>query len=385
MRLLHTGDWHVGKTIRGRSRLDEFEAALARVVEIATAEEVDAVLVAGDIYDQRAAAADADALIFDTLLDLHALSIPVVAIPGNHDSPLRLAALAKLLARVGTTVVPKVRPPGEGGVIEVPSRDGSEAALVACIPFVSERRFADAAGLFADPASLIGDYDEKMGEILQAMATAFRADRVNVVMGHLFIDGALVGGGEREITVGRNYAVAPVRVPDGAGYVALGHIHRPQQMTGCPAPTYYSGSLLQLDFGEKDQQRQVNVVEVGARRPARVTPIAMEVGRKLVDLPPAMLEDLPEVAARAGDAYLRVTVLTEGPVPGIADQVRELLPNALDVHLSYERREDGDLRPSLRGLEPRAQFLSYYQNVQGADPADELMGAFDHVYEEAQG
>src|SRR5438093_7983302 len=131
MRFLHTGDWHVGKAIRGRSRMGEFEAALDQVVGIAVAEGVDAVLVAGDLYEHRSAPADADALVFDALLRLHSAGIPVVAIPGNHDSAPRMEAVAGLLRAVDVEMASRVLPPDEGGVVVVPSRDGSQEARVA--------------------------------------------------------------------------------------------------------------------------------------------------------------------------------------------------------------------------------------------------------------
>src|SRR5919201_6197052 len=111
MRFLHTADWHVGKSLRGRSRAEEFAAALGEVVGIARQENVDAVLVAGDLYEHRSPAPEADALVFEALVRLHEAGIPVVAIPGNHDSAPRLDALAKLLRPMGITVVPRVIPP----------------------------------------------------------------------------------------------------------------------------------------------------------------------------------------------------------------------------------------------------------------------------------
>lgn len=383
MRFLHTGDWHAGKTIRGRPRHDEFEAVLGEVVDIARSEEVDAVLVAGDIYDQRAVTAEADGLVFDTLLRLHAASIPVVAIPGNHDSAPRLEVLGRLLDRIGTTIVPRVARPEAGGMVEVPARDGSHSGAIYCVPFVAERRFGDAADLFADPAALSAGYDEKMGVIMRTMGEAFTPERVNVVMGHLFVDGARVGGGEREITIGRNYAVSPAHIPSKAAYVALGHIHRPQQMRGCPSPTYYSGSLLQLDFGEKDQDKVVYIVDAVPSKPAQVKAMALTGGRKLIDVPAATLDELQKRAGDFDDAFLRVAVKTEGPVPGLADRVREALPNALEVHLAYDRPERSGDVPLLRTLQPREQFLAYYESTHGAAPPRELLDAFDDVYEEA--
>ena len=379
MRLLHTADWHVGKAIRGRSRLDESAAVLGELTGIALDEGVDAVLVAGDIYEQRAAAPEADAIVFETFVRLSEAGIPVIVIPGNHDSALRFEALGKLLGPIGVTVVARVAPPDGGGVVQVPARDGSDAALIACIPFVPERRFGDAAALFDATEAWYQSYAHGMGELLAAMAGAFRPDRVNVALGHLFTDGALVGGGERELTIGMAYAVPPGRLPGTAQYVALGHVHRPQDIRAAPAPTRYAGSLLQLDFGERDQTKSVSIVDASPGRPAKVREVALTSGRRLLDLHGT----LDEVASRAGDvgdAFLRVFVTTDGPVPGIADRIRDDLPNALDVHLVYERAEaEGRVGAPVSSLAPRDQFLAYYRSQHGADPDQRLLESFDEV------
>ena len=379
MRLLHTADWHVGKAIRGRSRLAESAAALAEVTGIAVDEGVDAVLVAGDVYDQRAAAPEADAIVFETFVRLSEARIPVVVIPGNHDSALRFEALGKLLAPIGVTVVARVAPPDDGGVVEVPARDGSDAALIACIPFVPERRFGDAAALFDATEAWYRSYAHGMGELLAAMAGAFRPDRVNVALGHLFTDGALVGGGERELTIGMAYAVNPGRLPGTAQYVALGHVHKPQAIPAAPAPTRYAGSVLQLDFGERDQTKTVSIVDASPGRPAKVREVELTSGRRLLDLH-GTLDEVAAHAGDVGDAFLRVFVTTDGPVPGIADRIRDDLPNALDVHLVYERAEaEGRAGAPVSSLAPRDQFLAYYRSQHGADPDERLLESFDEV------
>ena len=379
MRLLHTADWHVGKAIRGRSRLAESAAALAEVTGIAVDEGVDAVLVAGDVYDQRAAAPEADAIVFETLVRLSEARIPVVVIPGNHDSALRFEALGKLLAPIGVTVVARVAPPDGGGVVEVPARDASDAALIACIPFVPERRFGDAAALFDATEGWYRSYADGMGELLAAMAGAFRPDRVNVVLGHLFTDGALVGGGERELTIGMAYAVSPGRLPGTAQYVALGHVHKPQAIPAAPSPTRYAGSVLQLDFGERDQTKSVSIVDASPGRPAKVREVELTSGRRLLDLH-GTLDEVAAHAGDVGDAFLRVFVSTDGPVPGIADRIRDDLPNALDVHLVYERANaEGRAGAPVSSLAPRDQFLAYYRSQHGADPDERLLESFDEV------
>jgi DNA repair protein SbcD/Mre11 len=380
VRFLHTGDWHVGKAIRGRSRMDEHAAALDEVVDIAVERGVDAVLVAGDVYEHRAPSPDADAVVFDALLRLNDAGIRVVVIPGNHDSALRLEAFGRLLRPLGIETVARVVPPDRGGIVRVASRDGAEIGEVAAVPFVPERRFGDAASLFDATETWFASYAQGMGELLSAMASGFTPDRPSIVLAHLFTDGALVnkGGGEREITIGMAYAVPPSRLPGAVSYVALGHVHLPQAVKGSPAPARFAGSLLQLDFGEAGQRKSVSIVDVAAGKPARIEEVHLAAGRELRDVR-GPLDAVLDRGARAGDAFLRVFVETDGPVPGVADRIRDELPNAIDVFLVYERRDvPPDVEP-VSSLHPRDQFVAYYRSQHGAKPADELLDAFDEA------
>src|SRR6476646_8645006 len=119
MRILHTADWHVGKTLRRRQRLDEVERVLAEVVEIAREEAVDVTLVCGDVFDHFAPSAEAERIVYATLLELHAAGGTVVVIPGNHDNAKRFGAIEALSRAAGIIVVPEVRRPQAGGVVEL--------------------------------------------------------------------------------------------------------------------------------------------------------------------------------------------------------------------------------------------------------------------------
>ncbi|MDQ3878888.1 MAG: exonuclease subunit SbcD, partial [Actinomycetota bacterium] len=312
MRFLHTADWHVGRTIRGRSRIDEFDKSLRQVVEIARGESVDCVLVAGDLHDQRAVTADADRLIFETFIQLYEAGIPVVVIPGNHDSAARLAAFAPLLERIATHAVPKMRHPDHGGAVKVTSRDGSEIANIACLPFVSPRRFLDGTSEFENLAAGYVNFDEGMGHLFDHFEEAFKPAEVNVVLGHLFVAGAQPSGTEREVTIGADYAVSAARLPATANYIALGHIHKAQKVKGAAADARYSGSLLQLDFGERGQDKSVSIVDVKAGKPPKVKQVPIDAARQLVELS-GTLDELASRAERAGDAYLRVNISLDAP------------------------------------------------------------------------
>jgi DNA repair protein SbcD/Mre11 len=380
VRFLHTGDWHIGKAIRGRPRIDEHAAVLDEVVAMAVDRAVDAVLIAGDVYEHRAPPPDADAVVFDALLRLHDAGIRVVVIPGNHDSAPRLEAFGKLLRPLGVEVGARVLPPDRGGVVAVPSRDGSEVVEVACVPFVPERRFGDATALFDATEAWFASYAQGMGELLAAMAAGFSPGRASVVLAHLFTDGALVtpGGGERELTIGMAYAVPPSRLPAHVSYIALGHVHLPQAVRGSPAPARFAGSLLQLDFGEAGQRKSVSIVDVVAGKPAKVEEVPVSAGRELRDVRGA-LDAVLRQGAEAGDAFLRVFVETDGPIPGIADRIRAELPNALDVHLVYQRDDATPGAEPVSSLHPREQFVAYYRSQHSTAPTPELLEAFDEL------
>ncbi len=378
MRFLHTSDWHVGRTIRNHSRIAEFAAALDELVGIARDERVDAVLVTGDLFDQRAANPEAEKLVFGTLAKLASERIPVVAIPGNHDLAARWDALGSLLDPLGVRVVPFVRPPAEGSLVSMPSRDGRERALIACVPFVPERMYGSAAALFAGSERWAQEYAQGMGDLLGAMSAAFDDDAVNVLMAHLFAVGVELGAGENPLTVTMEYAVPPARFPGTASYIALGHVHKPQAIAGSAAPARYAGSLLQLDFGEREQRKSVTLVDATPGKPARVSEIPLTSGRWLIDLA-GTLEELRALAPSLGDAWLRVTVRSAGPVPGIADDVREILPHAVDVRPEFPLLEPDVEREPVLGLTPRDQFARYYREKRGAEPVPQLLAAFDEV------
>lgn len=345
MRFLHTADWHVGKKLGRISRMSEYEAVLDELVEIVRAEDVDAVLIAGDLWDRPLPPLDSIQLVIDGLIRLADSAGQVVAIPGNHDSPALFGVLAGLLEPRGVRLIPKIRPPADGGVVEVTSRDGRERASVAGLPFLHEAVVMSELMNQSEPwyrshnaHTLLGaeKYADRILALSDALCEGFRPGGVGILMAHYFVDGAEVGGGERKIHLGEQYAATAQAVPAGASYVALGHIHKGQPVPGAAAPARYAGSPLQLDFSERTHSKEVAIVDVAEGRPAKVKPIELSAGRKLIRVTDE-LEFLRDRTDEFGDAYLDVRVKTSGPVFGLSDQVRKFLPNAVMVQAVYER------------------------------------------------
>jgi exonuclease SbcD len=384
VRFLHTADWHVGKPLRGRSRMDEYAKALEQVAGIAVDRRVDAVLVAGDVFDSPAPPPEAEKLVYDFLARLLPERIACVVIAGNHDHPKRLGALASLLEGLRIHVRPEVRPPGEGGVVRVPSRDGREEAAVAVLPFVPERRIVDACTVMDAEHKWYEAYAGRIEQILEALARSLPATTVNVILAHLLVDGARVGTGERELHLGPVYGVNPQQLPSSVQYIGLGHLHRPQEVLA-PARTLYAGSLVELDFGEREQEKRVVVLEARPGRPVSIESVPLTAGRRLRTVE-GTFDELQRSAGEWTDDHLRVTVKAETPTPGLADRVKELLPNALDVTVDHPR--DGGAAPRERGkgrvkLAPAQIFAAYYEHRQQTPPPKELQQLFDTIHEEA--
>jgi exonuclease SbcD len=383
MRFLHTADWHLGKTLRGHSRLAEQAAALDQVAAAAAAAKVDAVLIAGDVYESTMPPPEAEELALGFLARLCRDGIACVLIAGNHDHPKKLAALRELLESLRIHVRAEVRPAAQGGIVEIGAREGGERALVAALPFVPERKIVDATTLMESEHAGHQKYAERLGDVLDALAASFRRDTVNLVLAHVLISGARFGTGERQLHLGEIFALTPERLPANAHYAALGHLHRPQEIKGAPCRAAYAGSLVELDFGEKEQDKRAVLVEAAPGRPARLEDVPLTAGRRLRDLD-GTLAELERAAAAAGDAFLRVTVRVPEPSPGIEERVRSLLPNALDVRQEWPRAESaGAAVTAPRPREPGELFAAFHAREHGAPPPAPLAQLFADVHAKA--
>jgi len=377
VRLLHTADWHVGRTIRGHSRADEHRAVLTEIAGLATEHDVDVVLIAGDQFDTAAPPAEAEQIVYRALLDLAATGAQVVLIAGNHDNPRRWGAIAPLLERSEIHAAATVRRPEDGGVITVRSRAG-EVARVGLLPFLSQRSVVKAEQLMAlDAGQHASHYAERCKLIISRMAEQFSGDTINLLLGHLTVTGGepVLGGGERAAHTIFDYFVTPQSFPSSAHYVALGHLHLPHRIPG-PAPLWYAGAPLALDFGEAERDHKaVLLIDVAPDTPAQVREIALASGRRLRTLRGTLDELVSRREQVDPDAYLRV-VLDEPPRSGLARLVRDEFPQAVDVSINPQvddtRRQ---VEPHDMHGSPQELFGRYLAEHGGRDTALEALFA----------
>ncbi len=365
---MHTADWHVGKTLKGRDRLEEQREVLAEIAAIAEAQQVDAVLVAGDVYESSAPSAQAQHLVVQTLLRLRQAGAEVIVIAGNHDHGPTFEAYRPLMGEIGITLAGAARSPDKGGVIRFRSRSDNADVLVAVLPFLTQRYAVRAAEIVANtPSENVRAYDEMTRRILASLTAGFSADTVNLVMAHLTCVGGVFGGGERSAQSIFEYSVPATIFPVSAHYVALGHLHRRQSLPA-HCPVHYSGSPLAVDFGEQDNTSVVCVVETSPSVPARVTDVPLTSGRRLRTVR-GTLAELAAQAASFEDDYLRVW-LREPTRAGLRDEAAAILPNALEVRIDPAFTEGPEDTPAgtphaLRT--PGQLFADYCQSAGVAD------------------
>lgn len=332
MRLLHTGDWHLGKRLYGADRGTEARAALTEVADVAARERVDAILVAGDLLDRRIvdSAALGDCL---TALEALAAVAPVAVIAGNHDDPELWSHLAPYLAGRGIHVAGRVRPVADA-VTTIATAAGP--LHVAMLPWPEPARMALAIGASAQDAR--SRWADRVAALLEAYgAEVVRRRRAQggaaVLLGHLMVERALAGGGERELTMGLSYVVSSAAVPVDLDYVALGHVHRPQPLPGVAAAGRYCGSPMALDFSEDNHAKSVAIAEIDGDT-TRVREVPLTAARPLVRLR-GPLDDLPALASAHPGAWFACEVGLDAPVPDLVARVRAGVPDALRVEPVY--------------------------------------------------
>jgi DNA repair protein SbcD/Mre11 len=378
---MHTADWHVGKTLKGRDRLEEQRAVLAEIAHLAEANQVDAVLVAGDVYESSAPSAQAQHLVVQTLLKLRQAGAEVIVIAGNHDHGPTFEAYRPLMGVAGITLAGAVRPPDRGGVIRFRARSDGADAQVAVLPFLTQRYAVRAAEIVTQtPSENVRAYDEMIRQVVASLTSGFSDATVNLLMSHLTCVGGVFGGGERAAQSIFEYSVPATIFPVSAHYVALGHLHRRQSLPA-HCPVHYSGSPIAVDFGEQDNTSVVCVVEARPSVPARVTDIPITSGRRLRTAR-GTLPELEAQAASFGEDYLRVW-LREPTRAGLRDDTVAILPNALEVRIDPafagpSRTERPATASAARS--PGQLFADYCASVQVEDAR--VAALFGELYDE---
>jgi exonuclease SbcD len=383
MRLIHTSDWHLGRTLHGESLLEHAAGFLDWLLAVATGRGADAVVVAGDVYDRAVPPPDAVALLDAALTAFARARIPVIMISGNHDSAVRLGFGSGLSEAAGI----HLRTQAGDVARPVVLTDDAGPVAVYGIPYLLPDAAAPALGAERSHASVLA----AAAGLIHADAAARGIGRV-VIAAHAFITGGAACESERDIRVG-GIGDAPASVFGPATYIALGHLHGPQLVSTAASGTgtgaaggggtvaRYSGSPLAFSFSERDQRKSVTVVDIdGAGQvttelvPAPVPRPLREVRGPIDDLLGRAETDLAELA----EAWVKVVLTDPVRPPAPMERLRAKWPHTLMLDFAPEGglvSPESDLRALAQAADP-IEICGLFVAYAGGgppDPAEQLV------------
>ena len=370
MRIIHTSDWHLGRSLCGERLLDDQAYVLEQLTRIADDFHPDAVLVAGDVYDRAVPGPDAVQLLDDVVTRL-ALErgIQVFLIAGNHDSGTRLSFGARLMARGNLHLVGSLR---EGpSVVRLRDDDGDVA--VCTVPYAEPMLAADELN-----CPSICDHDTAMRAAVERVRAAAPAGR-SVLMTHAFVAGGEISESERTLTVGGAGTVAADAF-DGFTYVALGHLHRAQALT---ETVRYSGSILKYSFSEEHHAKSVELVEIDGPGGCRIERVPLT-PRRDVRTMQGRFDDLMRAPGSVGrNDLIGIDLLDSEPILDAKLRLSEIYPNVLQVRQANFLHTGGSGRGTdTSTLDDAALFAAFFQQVTGRELSTEEAAEFASVQDE---
>lgn len=380
MKLIHLSDLHLGKRVNDFSMLEDQQYILAEILQIIDREKPDGVLIAGDVYDKSVPSAEAVALLDDFLVRLSKRELQIFVISGNHDSPERMAFGGRLMERSGVHLAPVY----DGKVEPVVLTDQYGPVKLYLLPFVKP---AHVRRCF--PEREIASYTDAVSAAIEAMGvdTTVR----NVLVTHQFVTGAARCDSE-ELSVGGTDNV-DAAVFDPFDYVALGHIHGPQQVGR--ETVRYCGTPLKYSFSEAGHKKSVTVVELGEKGAVDIRTIPLKPLRDLVELR-GTYEELTLRTFYEGTSYPRdyihITLTDEEDIPDAVGKLRIIYPNLMKLDYDNKRTRAGIHLEGAEDVQQKSplELLEEFYSSQNGQPMSEEQRAFardmmERIWEEDEG
>ncbi|MCF6242478.1 MAG: exonuclease subunit SbcD [Bacteroidales bacterium] len=401
MKLLHTSDWHLGKRLDTFSRFEEQEAVLKEITAIANNENVDAVLIAGDLFDTFNPPVEAVELFYRTLKNLsRGGACPVVAIAGNHDSPERIEApdpLARELAIIlAGYPITEIRPfkndagvellQSKAGFIELKTPKYNYPLRIILNPYANQFRLRKYLN--------IEDEENEMRDILQNnwqnIANKHCDNKgVNILLSHMFFvqKGAQMPeetDDEKPILhIGGVQALYPENIPPQIQYAAIGHLHRKQVVSKEPCPVVYSGSPISYSFSEANQQKYVQIINIEPDKEAEIYSVELKSGRKLLRKSFDDIDKAVEWLAGNQENLIELTIESENyltaeerkQLKNAHPYIINIIPKVKSAANIQEEMNNIDISKNIEEL-----FTDYFRHKKGQMPNKVLIDLFKEIH-----
>lgn len=378
MKILHTGDWHLGKLVHGIHMTEDQRYLLKQLVELIKKENINVLIIAGDVYDRSIPPTEAIELLDDVLSEIiMGLDVKVIMIAGNHDSADRLDFGSKILKDKGLYISGKLLDQVEPIVLE----DDYGVVNFYPIPFSEP---ALVRGLYKD--NTCKTHDLAIEKVMNSFKGTMDETQRNICISHAFVMGTETletSDSERPLAIGGSEYVN-VNHYEGFDYVALGHLHRPQKVKH--DSIRYAGSLLKYSFSEAMQKKSVTIVDLKQKGDISIEQRRLEPIRDLRVIK-GTLEDLMKeevYSLRNQEDYICAVLTDRGKLFEPMKQLRAIYPNVL--LLEKQRFINGDnevdeMLIDIKTKKPEEQFASFYKHVLGEEIPDDEMEIFGRVFD----
>ncbi|WP_319371614.1 exonuclease subunit SbcD [uncultured Ilyobacter sp.] len=395
MKILHTSDWHLGKKLEGYSRISEQEKFLENLLKIAEGEEVDMVLVAGDIYDVPNPPSDAERLFYSGIKKLaNGGRRPVVIIPGNHDSAERLAASSPLAREMGILIFEKPfekKDTGSYGEYQVVSsvKGGVEIEVsgkrvyIYALPYPGEKALGERFTGTGDSDEQLS-YSKRIGEILQNGMDEKPQGIPGIIMTHVFMTGSSGDGDERSIELGGSMAVNLGDLPD-ADYIALGHIHRPMCFEKKRA--VYPGSPIEYRVSENRYPKKVYTAVLNGGLDTEIKGIEVENYKPIKRYCIEGIENAIEKSEflKGKEEWIYLEIDTDRPLD--SNEVRAIKANKNVIEIIPKIRWESNGSFEINEYTPEnitTAFKNFYKKNRNSEPSKEVMDIFMKITGEVE-
>lgn len=403
-RILHTGDWHLGKRLEDFSRLEEQRAVMDEICQIANKEEADIVVVSGDLFDTFNPPTEAVDLFYKTLKRLtNGGRRPVIAIAGNHDSPDRIEAPDPLARECGIIFAgyPNSKVPvfeletglkvigSEKGFIELSIPGKSFPIRLLLTPYANEYRLKSYLGEENSEEELRNVLQYKWQQLCNKYCDN---NGVNILISHLFMikRGEVVPEEPEDekpiLHVGGAQAIYSENIPRQIQYTALGHLHRMHKVDDFPSPIYYSGSPISYSFSEANQKKFVLMVDVAPGETAKVSEFQLSTVRPLLRKRAYGVDDAIAWLSNNSNALVELTLVTDTYITAkdrrrlnaAHNGIVTIIPEILNPDLFAEsNKKQIDLNQSMESL-----FNDYFTHIKGQLPNEDIMNLFKEILAE---
>ncbi|MYL48531.1 exonuclease subunit SbcD [Halobacillus litoralis] len=359
MKILHTGDWHLGKIVNYVHMTEDQRYILQQFVEIVKREEPDVIIIAGDLYDRSIPPKQAVELLNETLTTLiNDYQVPVLAISGNHDSPDRLNFGSQMFRRQGLFLDTKLQKNREP--VTLYDQDGPVHFHL--IPYVEP---AEVAYAFEDEQ--IKTHQQAAEVLIRDIEERFNMEDRHVWIGHSFLAGGMESESEERLSMIGGSPYVDARLFKAFSYVALGHLHQPQRVT--EDYIRYSGSILKYSFSEVNHAKSVTLIDMNREGTCELEKIPLTPIRDFQVIEGYFEDLLTGEATKNTENYLHVRLLDDGQLVDPMGKLRKVYPNIL--HLERRRSKTNLQMEELQEVKKRQKlshadlFASFYEDIKG--------------------